>query len=92
MTIKLLNDNELGTAVYGVTQFADLTPQEFRQHYTGFRPDLHNNHSIHMRHISGHNIRYTDLPTNFDWKDSPGVVSGVKNQGMCGLFDHLIAV
>ncbi|CAG2111140.1 unnamed protein product [Medioppia subpectinata] len=85
MTIKLLNDNELGSAVYGVTPFADLSPHEFRQLHTGFRPDLHTRHSsAHMRPIKAQQIRYTDLPKDFDWRNTSGVVSAVKNQGMCG--------
>jgi cathepsin F len=84
MKIKLLNANELGSAVYGVTQFADLTTSEFRQYYTGFRPQLKKSDSIHMRKVSEKQIPINDLPQQFDWRNTSGVVSGVKNQGMCG--------
>ena len=74
----------MGSAVYGVTQFADLTAQEFRQHYTGLRPELQSHDSKYMRQITDEEIRFTDLPQNFDWRNASGVVSDVKNQGMCG--------
>ena len=32
-------------------------------------------------------MRFTDLPVNFDWRNRSGVVSTVKNQGMCGKSD-----
>jgi cathepsin F len=90
MKIKLLNANELGSAVYGVTQFADLTTSEFRQYYTGFRPQLKKSDSIHMRKVSEKQIPINDLPQQFDWRNTSGVVSGVKNQGMCGKLTHLL--
>jgi cathepsin F len=73
----------LGSAVYGVTQFADLTTEEFKR-FTGLRPDLKTPDTTHTRRVSETQIRFTDLPVNFDWRNTSGVVSPVKNQGMCG--------
>jgi len=84
MKIKLLNANELGSAVYGVTQFADLTESEFRQYYTGFRPQLKKSDPKYMKKVLNRDIPVNDLPQQFDWRNSSGVVSSVKNQGMCG--------
>jgi len=79
-----LNKNEKGSAVYGVTEFSDLTIHEFKK-YTGLRRDLvHKKERKHdVRHV---NIRLEDgeeLPKELDWRDH-GVVSEVKNQGQCG--------
>lgn len=83
MKIKLLNANEMGSAIYGVTQFADLSESEFRS-YTGFRPKLKRSDSKHMRKVLDKEIPFNDLPQQFDWRNTSGVVSSVKNQGMCG--------
>lgn len=34
--VQYLNDNELGTATYGITKFSDLTRQEFSETYLGY--------------------------------------------------------
>lgn len=72
------------SASYGVTQFSDMTPQEFAMYYRGtprtpeqMRASLKNVQSAPTER------KFNDLPTSFDWRDK-GAVSKVKNQGMCG--------
>lgn len=78
-TIKELNKNEQGTAKYGVTQFADLTKEEFSK-YLGFKPNLKNDNFIPFAQAK---IPDIDLPVEFDWR-TKGAVTAVKNQGQCG--------
>ena len=82
LKIELLNKYERGTAVYGVTQFADLTIDEFKKLATGFRPELDTNDRKFMTKVDVPNNNV--LPDQFDWRQHSGVVSSVKNQGMCG--------
>lgn len=78
-TIKLLNKYEKGTARYDVTQFTDLTAEEFSKSH-GLRLDLH---SENETPVSNALITNIDLPTDFDWRKK-GAVTDVKDQGMCG--------
>ena len=72
------------TASYstGVTQFADLTQEEFRSFYLGGvkRP---NPGFLSKASAGSTSVPRRDLPTSVDWRDK-GVVSSVKNQGQCG--------
>lgn len=77
--IDLLNKYEQGTAVYGITQFADMTEKEFSKS-RGYRADLRNENDIPFPQAQIPNIK---LPDNFDWR-SKNAVTEVKNQGMCG--------
>jgi cathepsin F len=70
------------TAVHGVTQFSDLTPDEFRRQFLGLRRssarDLLKGSSAHDAPI----LPTDGLPTDFDWRDH-GAVGPVKNQVRC---------
>uniref|UniRef100_A0A1B6DVH9 Uncharacterized protein n=1 Tax=Clastoptera arizonana TaxID=38151 RepID=A0A1B6DVH9_9HEMI len=74
-----LQKADLGTAKYGVTKFADLTVQEFRDTYLG----------LDKKYVDGKKssplaeIPDVKLPKNFDWREH-GAVTPVKNQGSCG--------
>uniref|UniRef100_A0A1B0CK31 Cysteine proteinase n=2 Tax=Lutzomyia longipalpis TaxID=7200 RepID=A0A1B0CK31_LUTLO len=77
--IEQLNEREQGTAKYGITQFADLTPSEYRMKTGLWRREFDENHiSNPIAEIP--NIK---LPKSFDWRDK-NAVSEVKNQGSCG--------
>ncbi|XP_012273766.1 uncharacterized protein LOC105696127 [Orussus abietinus] len=78
--IDYLQQNEQGSAQYGVTMFADLTPEEFRARYLGLRPDLRSENQIPMPMAKISNIK---LPVEFDWRHY-NVVTPVKDQGQCG--------
>lgn len=62
------------SAVHGVTQFSDLTEEEFERSYLGLRP-VTLPADTHKAPI----LPTNDLPTDFDWRDH-GAVTPVKNQ------------
>ncbi|CAG0885224.1 unnamed protein product [Cyprideis torosa] len=74
-------------ARFGVTEFADWSPEEFTNTYlTGIIKNGHMNSSISRTESgnSSHRILYAaNVPDKFDWRDR-GVVTKVKNQGLCG--------
>ncbi|XP_017761376.1 PREDICTED: uncharacterized protein LOC108551655 [Eufriesea mexicana] len=78
--IQMLQTYEQGTAQYGVTMFADLTPKEFKARYLGLRPELKRENEIPFSEAE---IPDISLPHKFDWRDY-GVVTPVKDQGRCG--------
>lgn len=78
--VQYLNDNEMGTATYGITKFSDLTRKEFSETYLGYRPELASENEIPFPKAA---IPDVELPTEFDWRQK-GAVSEVKDQGSCG--------
>lgn len=77
--IDQLNKYEMGTAEYGITEFADLTSKEYFDR-TGLRfPGGYENRVPN----APAEIPDIKLPTSFDWRDK-GAVTPVKNQGNCG--------
>lgn len=62
------------TAVHGVTQFSDLTHEEFRSRYLGLRPV-----GLPADAKKAPILPTADLPDEFDWRDH-GAVTPVKNQ------------
>jgi len=77
--VKLLQNNEQGTAIYGATQFADLTKNEFKKKYLGLNPSLAGNKILPMAKIPD----LDSVPDEFDWRNN-NAVTPVKNQGGCG--------
>jgi len=64
---------------YGVTQFMDLTPEEFKKSYLGtYVTDSAEKPSMDLDTLQ------QTLPTTFDWRSSSKCISAVKNQGNCG--------
>jgi len=61
-----------------MTQFADLTHEEFAAVHLGFKPELSTEGDENLEILSE-----VGVPTSYDWRDH-GVVSSVKNQGSCG--------
>ncbi len=62
------------TAVHGVTEFSDLTEEEFAAQFLGLKvPEAIKNAP------SGPNLPTGDLPEEFDWRNL-GAVTPVKNQ------------
>ena len=77
-------------ATYGITQFSDLTPEEFRSQYlmppgavAGMVAELAQDTEHHWQPTT--NVRRATLPTTFDWRsNSKTVITPVQNQGSCG--------
>jgi cathepsin F len=73
-TIKHLQQND-DSAEYGITEYTDLTEQEFTSKYLGGISDsTPTTSSITSNHT---------IPTSFDWREH-GKVTPIKNQGNCG--------
>ncbi|XP_069824345.1 cathepsin W-like [Dendropsophus ebraccatus] len=76
-TARHLQKEELGTAEYGITQFSDLTDEEFTRNsvmYLGTPP---------IKIVKQENVEATPVQRSCDWRKA-GVISKVKNQLRCG--------
>jgi C1A family cysteine protease len=69
-------------AVFGVTKFMDLTPQEFRYQYLTVRPTKE--FATAERQLNIEVKSPADLPATIDWRNTPNVITPVKNQEQCG--------
>ncbi|CAM8939645.1 unnamed protein product [Rhodiola kirilowii] len=67
------------SAVHGVTQFSDLTPEEFKRSYLGLKRKLKLPADARKAPL----LPTNNLPEDFDWREK-GAVTDVKNQGSCG--------
>merc|ERR1712179_428866 len=66
----------------GINQFSDLTHQEFKDQYLGYK-NPSNIHSLDKKTSEDISISTKDLPASVDWREK-GAISKVKNQGQCG--------
>jgi len=72
--------NSDGRNVYGVTKFSDLTPEEFKATYLGFKPTLPLPKAPIRYHV---NYRGRNATGSIDWR-TKGAVTPVKDQEQCG--------
>jgi len=77
--IKKHNALRSNTWTMKVTEFADMTEEEFSATLTGYTPTPMSGHAY-----SDMGKAYSgELPASVDWREK-GVISDVKNQGSCG--------
>eukprot|EP00750_Incisomonas_marina_P031462 INCI8172.1.p2 GENE.INCI8172.1~~INCI8172.1.p2 ORF type:complete len:386 (+),score=73.48 INCI8172.1:107-1159(+) len=69
-----------GSAEFGATKFADLTPAEFKRHLNFVR-SAERDEDVEVTKPA---FAASAAPANFDWRDQADVVSKVKDQGQCG--------
>jgi len=75
--IRKHNAKRSNTWTMKVTEFADLTAEEFAATLTGYKSAPMSGHTGERK------IYSQELPESVDWRDK-GVISDVKNQGSCG--------
>lgn len=81
--IMLENEKNLPYSL-GVNQFTDLTQEEFKRTYLGYKPQNMSTlgATLGRFHFDGD---VQDLPSDWDWSEaSVEVVTPVKDQGQCG--------
>jgi cathepsin F len=66
---------------HGITQFMDLTPQEFQAKYTGLRPSKNKTAGAMKIHPNADLAATT--AASIDW-NAKGALTPIKNQGQCG--------
>lgn len=84
-----LQEEDLGTAEFGVTPFSDLTEEEFGQ--------LHGHHwgagkAPSMGIKVGSEESGETVPQSCDWRKKPGVISAIKHQKDCNCCWAMAAV
>jgi C1A family cysteine protease len=80
--VALRNARSLG-AVFGITQFSDLTPDEFRDIVLSTKEE--GDQSLRSRvDVAPAWTMEGKIPAAFDWRNRPGIVAGVRDQRQCG--------
>lgn len=74
-----LNQKSNGLYKKGVTQFSDLTENEFRRKYLNLNINILNT----LKYTSVHHTISGEAPEAFNWVDQ-NALGAVKNQGSCG--------
>ncbi|XP_023178971.1 putative cysteine proteinase CG12163 isoform X1 [Drosophila hydei] len=80
-TIQELNDNEQGSAKYGITEFADMTSTEYTQRAGLWQRSEDKPTGGAAAVVPPYPS--AELPKEFDWRQK-NAVTQVKNQGSCG--------
>ncbi|XP_014322507.1 cathepsin W isoform X2 [Myotis lucifugus] len=75
-----LQEEDLGTAKFGVTAFSDLTEEEFDQLYGNQRAA---GRAPNVDRKVGSDEWEESVPSTCDWRKAPGVISPVKDQKTC---------
>lgn len=79
-TIEELNANEMGSAKYGITEFADMTSTEYTQRAGLWQRSENQPTGGAPAKVPAY---AGELPKDFDWRQK-NAVTQVKNQGQCG--------
>jgi len=75
--------NPSGSATFGVTEFADLSQQEFADQYLGLNVDLTAKTNLLRDATQGAFLGDSPSVTALNWTEE-GTVTPVRNQGSCG--------
>jgi C1A family cysteine protease len=67
-----------GRNIFGLNKFSDMSPEEFKEAYLGYKPAAKRPHAP-----VSHPKRNLRAPTSVDWR-TKGAVTPVKNQAQCG--------
>lgn len=79
--VKELNSQNGRTEKHGITQFADLTPAEFRTKHMGAMPT---SEKLKKRMVPlDHGVAQNYTASSINWR-SLGALTPIKNQGQCG--------
>ncbi|XP_022213321.1 putative cysteine proteinase CG12163 isoform X2 [Drosophila obscura] len=79
-TIEELNANEMGSAKYGITEFADMTSTEYKERTGLWQRDEQKPSGGAPAVVPAYE---GEFPKEFDWR-LKNAVTQVKNQGSCG--------
>ncbi|KAJ8729143.1 hypothetical protein PYW08_000724 [Mythimna loreyi] len=79
--INRLNKNSK-FGVHGITPFLDMSREEFNSKMNGLSA-FHDDPTEACKYLYDEDIPFDDAPDSYDWRDH-GVVTPVKDQGMCG--------
>jgi len=85
--VRELNKRHAGAASFKGNAFLDMTREEVLSFRGGVRRSVREQRRLpeHRAFVTEHAASSSaPLPTDFDWRAKPGVVSPVKDQGMCG--------
>ncbi|CAJ0948640.1 unnamed protein product [Ranitomeya imitator] len=74
---RRLQEEELGTATYGITKFSDLTDEEFTRNSLTLIDDAPPNNVTQLK------VEAAPVSKSCDWRKA-GVISEAKSQGKCG--------
>lgn len=66
----------------GVNKFTDMTQDELQAFLGGDKRALHNNKKKTTKALNS--SKKNSLPASVDWRETPNVISPVKDQGHCG--------
>ena len=78
--IEIANMEGNRTYKLGTNEFSDLTNDEFRASYTGYKMPSQSKRSPALS-FKYENL--TEVPDSMDWREK-GAVTQIKNQGQCG--------
>jgi cathepsin F len=70
-------------AVYGITKFSDLSPEEFQTNFLMKNPIQVDKKPRDKNRVLPTKLKNEDLPASFDWRQH-GAVTPVKDQKQCG--------
>ena len=72
--------NAMGGAEFAINKFSDLSPAEFKARYLRYTPTA----AARVAPVADFHTEASLNATATDWRDTPGAVSAVKDQGQCG--------